>query len=171
MATRVGKERGTVPARAQPGNFPGSNSQTSNPLISDAKLKQLLATMLQCRILGQRSRRLRGRNKSREGYELPPVQEAVAVGAAIDLRRQDWIAPGRGDVVASFIKGAALNAIFSQFNAGASPKNGSDKGRSAAAREGHPGFRVLPASATAEAQLSVAAGVALTMREQKNGNI
>src|SRR5271154_5838596 len=159
MATRVGKERGTVPARAQPGNFRGGNSQTSNPLISDAKLQQILATMLQCRILEQRLRRLQGRNEAREGYKLPPVQEAVAVGAAIDLRREDWVAPARGDVVADFIKGAPLSAIFTQFSAGASSRNGAVKGHSSAEREAHSLFCVVPAPGTAAGQLSVAAGV------------
>jgi len=165
MATKVGKQHGA--ALAQPGN----TSQASNPLISDAKLRQIFETMLQCRVLGQRLRSMR-RSEPWGKYSLSPVEELVAVGAAIDLRRKDWVTLPRGAVIAGFLKGVPLNAILSQSNAG-SPrrKTGSNKGRSMPIGHEYSGLHMIPPSPVPVAQLNLAAGVALAMHAQKNGNI
>jgi len=125
--------------------------------------------MLQCRILGERVSSMSRRSQAWGKYALSPVGEAVAVGAAIDLRREDWIVPSRGDCISAFVKGVPLTAIFSRFVA--SRKTTSARGYSAPASEDCSLFHIIPPSATAAAQINLAAGVALAMQAQKNGNV
>ena len=65
---------------------------TGGSLISDAKLKQLYATMVQCRLLTERVCRLRGKPRSAGLYAASMGQEAIATGCAIDLQPEDTIA-------------------------------------------------------------------------------
>ena len=63
-------------------------------LISNAKLKQLYTTMLQCRLLTERACRRLNRNGSAARYEACAGQEALAAGCALDLRGRRRDAPG-----------------------------------------------------------------------------
>ena len=92
-------------------------------LITDAKLKQLYAMMLQCRLLTERARRLRQPEWLRcVCYEASAHQEALATGCVIDLRPEDTIALAPHDsitnlVTAGLVKGVPLNKIVAQLYA------------------------------------------------------
>jgi TPP-dependent pyruvate/acetoin dehydrogenase alpha subunit len=104
-------------------------------LISDAKLQQLYAMMLKCRILDSHARKLKG-GPSWKG------KEAAAIGASIDLRPEDTIVSSLDPAVASFLKGMPLRTIFSE-----SARRSSSENKAAA-------------SAGRQAQSAVATGIA-----------
>ncbi len=89
-----------------------AGSSTGGSLIDDAKLKQLYATMLRCRLLTEHGRRL---PRSRTLFEASLGQEAIAVGCAIDLRPQDTIAVASHDSIVSLVKGVALSDVLARM--------------------------------------------------------
>jgi TPP-dependent pyruvate/acetoin dehydrogenase alpha subunit len=120
---------------------------TGGSLISDAKLKQLYTTMLQCRLLTERARRAHNRNGSSALYAASVGQEAIATGCAIDLRPEDTIASHESitsRVIARLVKRVPLNATVAELYA-----------------------NHLPSIAT-EAQLSAATSLALANKREKN---
>jgi pyruvate dehydrogenase E1 component alpha subunit len=82
-----------------------TTTETAPSLISDTKLHQLYAMMLKCRILDSHARSL-SNGSSWKG------KEAVAVGAAVDLRPEDTIVFSSSVAVACFLKGEPLRSIF-----------------------------------------------------------
>lgn len=155
MATTVGKQRNASPDSAQSNNF-----QASNPLISDARLKQMYSTMLKYSILRERLARLTGQSKSLAKYSQSFGEEAAVIDAAIELRRDDWFAPPPGDAVAALRRGASLAEIISKLQAHAAGGVISAKSRN-----------ILPPPVTPAAQLSLASGVAMAMKPIGKGSI
>ena len=90
-----------------------AGSSTGGSLISDAKLKQLYATMLECRLLAQHALRLR--NQRRALYSASLGQEAIAAGCVIDLQPGDTVALAHGGSIAALVKGAELNKLVVQL--------------------------------------------------------
>jgi TPP-dependent pyruvate/acetoin dehydrogenase alpha subunit len=90
-------------------------SSTGGSLISDAKLKQLYATMLECRLLAQHARRLR--NPRRTLYSASFGQEAMAAGCVIDLEAEDTIVLAPGGFIAALVKGAELRELVAELYA------------------------------------------------------
>src|SRR5271169_281833 len=89
-----------------------AGNSTGGSLIDDAKLKQLYATMLQCRLLTEHERRLRG---SKAPFDASLGQEAIAVGCAIDLRPHDTVAVASHDSIVSLAKGVALSEVVARM--------------------------------------------------------
>jgi len=159
MATAVRKKRGksSPSTKADP-------PAASNPLISDAKLKQLYSTMLQCRLLGERSQALRAVKENAE-----PVfgGEAVAVAAVLDLRRDDWLVPLQQDVLGKFVKGMPLASIFSELRRSGSSRSAIAQQPAASALTAKPSpLNIVPGAANPAAQLNLASGVALALPGQ-----
>jgi TPP-dependent pyruvate/acetoin dehydrogenase alpha subunit len=92
-----------------------AGSSTGGSLISDAKLKQLYATMLECRLLAQHALRLR--NQRRALYSASLGQEAIAAGCVIDLEPEDTVVLAPGGSIAGLVKGAALSELMGQLYA------------------------------------------------------
>ncbi len=90
------------------------SSTDGGSLIDDAKLKQLYATMLRCRLLTEHARQWR---PSKVFYDASMGQEAIVTGCAIDLRAQDTIALAPHNSIPSLVKGVALNEIVAQLHA------------------------------------------------------
>jgi TPP-dependent pyruvate/acetoin dehydrogenase alpha subunit len=84
-------------------------------LIENAKLKQLYATMLQCRLLTERAANLRNQPQAKALYSVSMGQEAIATGCAIDLRPQDSLALGAHHSIPALVKGVALSTVVAQF--------------------------------------------------------
>ena len=158
MATKV---KGPVAAAA-------ASSKNGNSLIGNDKLKQLYSTMLKCRLLEERARILKKQARFKGNYYAAVGQEAAAVGAAVDLRPEDTVAPSHRDFIANFIKGVPLSAMFSQlYGRATSP----DKGRSAPAHCGYAPLNIITPSSTIAAQLNIGTGVALANKLKKNDNV
>jgi len=139
---------------------------TGGSLISSAKLKQLYATMVQCRLLTERARALRDQAPSAGLYAASMGQEAIATGCAIDLRSEDTIALAPHDSIASLVKGVPLDDIVSQIYASRT-RGDIERGK----RAEHPACNIIPASSSPGAQLSIATGVALCNKQKKNSNV
>ncbi|MHB1744243.1 MAG: thiamine pyrophosphate-dependent dehydrogenase E1 component subunit alpha, partial [Acidobacteriaceae bacterium] len=91
-----------------------------------------------------------------------------AVGAAIDLRPEDTVAPSHRDFILNFIKGVPLTAIFRQlYGRSTSP----DTGRSVPAHRGHAPRNILTPASTIAAQLNFGTGIAAANQMKKNDNV
>ena len=88
-------------------------------LISDEKLLALYANMLKCRMLEERVRAFAQRGELTGNGCDTRGQEAVTVGAAIDLLPEDTVCSAQGDSTVKFIQGVALEKIFRDLFAGA----------------------------------------------------
>jgi len=130
--------------------------QNGFSLISNEKLLQLYTTMLKCRMLEERIRSLRKKSKL-QGNAAATGQEAAAVGVILSLGPEDTVAPLPGDVIAGFLKGVPLGEIFA--------------GLRAPVPMGHAPLHVLPACSRLATQLTLAAGVALAGKLEKNSRI
>ena len=165
MAFKVKEQAAPAPAPIAATN---GSSNGSAPLISNEKLKQLYATMLECRMLEERARVLFKQSKFTGNYYAAVGQEATAVGAAVDLRPEDCVGPSHRDFILNYIKGAPLSAMFSQLYAKATSP---DKGRSSPAHCGYAPLNVITPASTIAAQLNIATGVALAYKMKKNDNV
>jgi len=90
---------------------------TGGSLISDAKLKQLYATMVHCRLLTERVCRLRSQPRPADLYAAAMGQEAIATGCVINLRPEDTIALAPQNSIANLVKGVPLDDIVAQMYA------------------------------------------------------
>jgi TPP-dependent pyruvate/acetoin dehydrogenase alpha subunit len=152
-------------------------------LISDAKLKQLYTTMLTCRLVDERLRHLHRSPKSR--YIPSSGYEAAMVGAAIDLRREDWLLPGRHEAIGCLLKGESLAALLSPpvlsppvLSPTVSSRPDSSPpvlSPSEVSLPNRPALHVLPSDGppdrSIDAQLDIAIGLALAARAGKKGGI
>ncbi len=139
-----------------------------NPLISHDKLRQLYSMMLKCRLLDELARMLRKQAGFEDDRDSSIGQEAIAVGAAIDLRPEDTVAPSRGDLILSYIKGAPLVALFSQLYERTTRP---DRGRVLPDdSEYAPQHIIIPAS-TLDAQLDLCTDIAVTNQRKKNDEV
>jgi TPP-dependent pyruvate/acetoin dehydrogenase alpha subunit len=136
-----------------------AGSSTGGSLIDDAKLKQLYATMLQCRLLTEHGRQL-GRSKAL--FDASLGQEAIAVGCAIDLRPQDTIAVASHDSIVSLVKGVALSDVVARMYG--RPCTAGWTARNVIAKSSR--------TASGQGELFAAAGnVALVSKREDNGNV
>jgi TPP-dependent pyruvate/acetoin dehydrogenase alpha subunit len=103
-------------------------SEQTFSLISNAKLQHLYATMLKCRMLGAHAPKGKGKSfwKGKEG---------ATVAATIDLQPQDALVLPSAPLLAGFLRGASLPALFRQAQESASAK-GKLKRADAASAEG-----------------------------------
>ena len=128
-------------------------------LIDDAKLKQLYATMLQCRLLTEHARQWR---PSKAFHNASMGQEAIVTGCAIDLRPQDTIAVAPHESIPKLVRGVALSEIAAQLYAR----------RSNAGQATHNIISVVSGHSSDPGELlQLAANVALANKQKKNTNV
>ena len=144
------------------------NSSHPNPLISDDKLRQLYSMMLRCRLLDTRARLLRKQAGSEHDHHSSEGLEATAVGAAIDLRPTDTLAPSPRDFILSYLRGMPVAAHFSQvYWKNARPR----AGRSAPDDCEYTPFNIILPTSTVDAQWNRCTDIALANQREKNGNV
>ena len=131
---------------------------TSGSLIEDTKLKQLYATMLQCRLLIEYAGSLRNQPQAKALYSASMGQEAIAAGCAIDLRSQDTIALAAHDSIPALVKGVALNDMVAWLHA---------RGN----RAGDSALNVIGPASVAGEQLQAATRVALANKQKNDHNV
>jgi pyruvate dehydrogenase E1 component alpha subunit len=134
-------------------------AQNPVPLDSD-KLRQLYTTMLGCRMAAERARSLVKEGRLSADLGAATGTEAAEVGALIDLLADDCVAPGRRDLIAFFIRGTPLRAVFAQLYA----RQAGPNGRGLTPNRSHfPQSMVAPAFAVS-AQLNLVTGVAWSLK-------
>ena len=139
MATKPKDRPGTAPAN---GKLP----------IPEDKLKRLYTLILKCRTMEERIRILFKQGRFSGNYYAAIGQEAIEVGAAIDLRPTDWVAPSHRDFIAGLIKGVPLKSMMSQLYA---RKTSPDQGRSSPAHNGYAPLNIITPASTIAACRSV----------------
>jgi TPP-dependent pyruvate/acetoin dehydrogenase alpha subunit len=145
-----------------------SAEKNGNPLISNAKFKQLYSMMLKCRMLDEKARILFPHPTSTANGLAAPGWEATAVGIAVDLRPADTIGLSHRNFITNFIKGVPLEAIFSDLHSrGTTP----DNHHSSATDNGEVVSDTTSCSSNIAAQLKIAIAIALVNQRKKNGNI
>jgi TPP-dependent pyruvate/acetoin dehydrogenase alpha subunit len=133
-----------------------AGSSTGGSLISDTKLKQLYATMLQCRLLAQHARTLGGRR--RDGYSASLGQEAIVTGCAVDLRSRDCVILAAQQPIAALVKGAKLKTLVTRLYAGDGQTD-------------IPGKHIFHAAPDLAGQLRNASEVALEVKQKQQGHV
>jgi TPP-dependent pyruvate/acetoin dehydrogenase alpha subunit len=162
MAATTTTRQGKVP----PAKAPASTPPTGNPLLSNAKLQQLYASMLACRMLADSTRRT-----SRRGSEVPSGKEAIVVGTAIGLRREDWLASSQDDILSAFVKGSTLSSLISKPGKHKPVKTSWKEKPKATQASSLSELHLLPGDGDAVAQLHRATGLALAAKANGHGNI
>jgi TPP-dependent pyruvate/acetoin dehydrogenase alpha subunit len=129
---------------------------TGGSLISEEKLKQLYATMLECRLLSQHALRLR--NPRRAFYSSSLGQEAIAAGCVIDLEPEDTVVLAPGGSIAGLVKGAELSELIAQLYA---------------PRGGEPGLahNIICPSSTADQGFKLASQLAQANQQRQTTNV
>jgi TPP-dependent pyruvate/acetoin dehydrogenase alpha subunit len=133
---------------------------TGGSLISDAKLKQLYATMVRCRLLTEHAAGLR---EQPSAYQASIGQEALAAGWVIDLRPSDTIALAPDDSIAGLVKGVPLDEIVAQLYMRRSSANHKQTANGSM-------HNIIPPSSTPE-QFRMVTEVASTNKRNKKGNV
>jgi TPP-dependent pyruvate/acetoin dehydrogenase alpha subunit len=133
-----------------------AGSSTGGSLISDEKLKQLYATMLECRLLAQHAFRLR--NQRRAFYSASLGQEAIAAGCVIDLEPDDTVVLAPGTSIAGRVKGAELSDLMGQLYA----PRGSEPGLA---------HNIINASSDEEQQFALANQLAQACKQKQKHSV
>src|SRR5260370_2698611 len=154
-------------ARSQRGKRkPHSTTRVArNPgigLLGPDKLRQLYTAMLHCRLIEEEVSRL-SKDGRIAGNHSPSRQEATEVGAIIGLRPHDCCAPRRRDVVAGYILGRPLKAVFTQLLTHSGQASPADLERA----PGTSSALILSGAAAMAARINISTGVALAYKTQK----
>lgn len=96
--TMGGKDRRTGAAKTK---------STGGSLISDEKLRQMYACMLQCRMLTEYAQQTHAGRR----YQRSLGQEAIVCGCVIDLRPDDTIVAAAHDSIAQLVRGVPLGEL------------------------------------------------------------
>lgn len=137
-----------------------------NPLVPNAKLKQIYTTMVEARALDEISVRLTARARTGRLNSVRG-QEAVRVSTAIELTSGDLISDSQNGLVMQRIAGVGAASLFRQMDAiraGEKDKLAKQPRRGGAAR-------VLPWVEDAEDRLQMALGAALSLKVLGNTKI
>lgn len=147
------------------GSAPQTAAKTLS-LIGDAKLKQLYATMLRCRLLDQSLARIAAAGKSKRPRSVG--HEAALVGAALDLRRDDWLLPQQRAAVAALLRGRPLSAALASARSALS-----QAAQTSPLQPSHipPLGNIVPPAESLTAQLNIAIGLALAAQSRQKGQI
>ncbi|MGH9607238.1 MAG: thiamine pyrophosphate-dependent enzyme [Terracidiphilus sp.] len=84
------------------------SAQNGFSLISNQKLAQLFAAMLECRMIEERARALWGKR----ARQFAASGEAVVTAVTLDLLPEDTVAASANDLAACFLKGAPLGSVL-----------------------------------------------------------
>ena len=118
-ATAKKEKRKSPGAKTKPARKPSAKKTSAKkkntepevlPVLNDAKLKELYATMVKCRMLAQQ---MQGDHTESSGNSALGF-EATLVGAGAHLLAKDCIAMEHSSFVASLIKGTPLHSILAR---------------------------------------------------------
>ena len=169
------KNRAGGKSRHRPQGLGASRTQNDSgakELLPAEKLKQLYATMLQCRMVKERVRRMFQQGKLTESSRARTGREASEVGVMVGLQHDDCMAPRRHDVVTGYGLGCGLIASAALKRVLASLLLPANRARSqaVATRNGN-GTWIIAGESTMAARLNISTGVALAYQARKQPNV
>jgi TPP-dependent pyruvate/acetoin dehydrogenase alpha subunit len=135
-----------------------------NPLVPNAKLRQIYLAMAEARVLDEHVTRLQRRSK-RGKLESTRWQEACRVSTAIDLAPGDLVSDSQVGVVMDLIAGAKVSSLLKRVAEIRSGKKAAGSTRSGVSR------RSLPWVDDAEERVKLAMGAALGFKTAGQTNI
>jgi len=139
-------------------------AETSGRDLDPELLRRLYSYMLKCRTVEERIRVLYRQGRFSGNYFNAIGQEAIEVGATLDLLPEDAIAPSHRNFVTHIMKGTPLTLMFAHiYGRKASP----DQGRSAPAHCGYAPLHIITPASTIAAQLAMGTGIALAYKMQR----
>jgi TPP-dependent pyruvate/acetoin dehydrogenase alpha subunit len=142
-----------------------------NPLVPNAKLRQMYVAMAEARVLDEHIAALQKRAKTvrdaKLGRRLGSIrgQEACRVSTAIDLQPGDLVSDSQVGVVMDLLAGAKVNSLLKRV-----AELGSRKKARGTKRGGVPA-RVLPWVDDADERLRLAMGAALSFKTLGQANV
>ncbi len=95
-------------------------------------------------------------------------QEAIAVGACIDLRHEDVVCPSHRDMGAFLIRGMSLRTIFAQYMA---RKTGATRGKDGNMHMGDLNLNLVPFISMLADNIPVATGIALSFKMRSQDRV
>lgn len=139
--------------------------QHENPLVPNEKLRQMYRAMAEARVLDEHIVKLQRRVKGRRRLESTRGQEACRVSTAIDLGPGDLVSDSQAGVAMDLLAGVKVDSLLkrvAEFHSG--------KKAQRAKRFGVAG-RLLPWIDSAEEQLRMAMGAALSFKTLQRANV
>lgn len=143
-----------------------------NPLIPNARLRQIYVAMVEARVLDEYVTGSRGRSKGAKGRwkldsRLDSIrgQEACRVSTAIDLGPGDLVSDSQLGVVMDLLAGAKVSSLLKRAAEDGSGKN------SAGVKRGGTSGRLLPWIDDAGERLRMAMGAALSFKTLGRANV
>jgi pyruvate dehydrogenase E1 component alpha subunit len=147
------------------------NGSSGKELLPPERLRLLYSTMLQCRMVKERVRRMFHQGKLSENSRSRTGREASEVGATIDLMPGDCVAPRRYDLVTGFGFGCGLMSLSVLRQVMARLLQPAHRGhaRKFASRDGGPW--IIAGGSPMAARLNIATGVALGYQARNQPNV
>jgi TPP-dependent pyruvate/acetoin dehydrogenase alpha subunit len=142
-----------------------------NPLVPNAKLRQMYGAMAEARVLDEHIARLQGRAKKPKGRGADSTrgQEACRVSTAIDLGPGDLVSDSHAGFVMELLAGAKVGSLLKHVADLYSPKKA--KGKAKGAKPVHLSGRLLPWIDDAGERLRMAMGAALSFKTLGRPNV
>src|SRR5260370_6211880 len=148
-----------------------------NPLVPNAKLRQMYVAMAEARVLDEHVAGLqkgakdpKGRRRLDSRLDSIRGQEACRVSTAIDLGPRDLVSDSQAGVVMNLLAGAKVSSLLKQVAGLASGKDGSGKNAKGVKLGGASG-RLLPWIDDAGERLRMAMGAALSFKTLGRANV
>lgn len=145
----------------------GSIDDRFEPRLSADELKKVYATLVKVRMLDDRMLVLQ--RQGRVGFYVPSTgEEAVQVGSAWILEKEDWVFPAYREPGAALVRGVPLGKIIAQIYGNASDIS---KGRQMPSHIGDRDVNFVTPSSPVATQIPIAVGAALAMGMRKERNV
>jgi pyruvate dehydrogenase E1 component alpha subunit len=138
-----------------------SATQLTSPPPEKTLLSMMYYMKLTREIEFRIERKLYRQGKIVGGVYVGRGQEAIAVGACIDLRRDDAVCPSHRDMGAFLIRGMTLRTVFAQYMA---RKTGATRGKDGNMHMGDLKLNLIPFVSMLADNIPVAAGIGLTFK-------
>lgn len=155
------------PSRPRKGDKENSENRAKSVKRNEVDLEKMLYFMLLHRETEARIIELKKQGRIAGGVFSARGSEAVCVGGALALDKDDILVPGYGDLGAHLVRGATLREVFCQF---LGKKNGPTKGRDSGLHMGSQAKGIVGLTGASTAMIPVAAGAALAGKLQGKDN-
>jgi pyruvate dehydrogenase E1 component alpha subunit len=144
---------------------PHALARPANPLATVPPEKTLLSMLYYMKLTRELEfrieRKLYRQGKIVGGVYVGRGQEAIAVGACIDLRRDDVVCPSHRDMGAFLIRGMTLRTILAQYMG---RKTGSTRGKESNLHMGDLRLNLIPFVSMLADNIPVATGIGLSFK-------